>query len=135
MIFIEWGQSKMAGDAKSQYSESAGYYIDVEVPNNQLDYKRHTRSKQREEKYNEVWKKTKVNINDIVESFVPNHKIRTEGGIKLVFEDEKYRIKADKSAGYLRIYDIKKKRYVDLNGNPGSNEQTHFKIKKWEEME
>jgi hypothetical protein len=34
----------------------------------------------------------------------------------------------------LRIYDIEKKVYVKLDGTPGNDKQTHFKILKREEM-
>ena len=37
-------------------------------------------------------------------------------------------------AGYLRIYNKKIKRYVTLDGVPGNNKDTHFKILKREEM-
>lgn len=43
-------------------------------------------------------------------------------------------IDADMVAGYLRIYDKRTKKNVKLNGLPGSNKETHFKILKRREM-
>ncbi|SFC27225.1 hypothetical protein SAMN05216254_1508 [Bifidobacterium bifidum] len=51
-----------------------------------------------------------------------------------MFENARWRIDADMVAGYLRIYDKRTKKNVKLNGLPGSNKETHFKILKRREM-
>ena len=38
------------------------------------------------------------------------------------------------AAGYLRIKNKNTNQYVKLDGKPGSNDETHFKIKKRSEM-
>ena len=121
-------------DSKSCYSEASNYYIEVDVAQNEIDAKRYERSKERERRYNDNWKKIMVNINEIVDRFTPG----CEGyrdGVKFVFENERYLIKADMPAGYLRIYDKENKCYVMPDGSPCvSADKSHFKIKKREDM-
>ena len=74
-----------------------------------------------------------VDLNDIVWTFTPGA-IGSVHGVKYEFENDHYVIKADMAAGYLRIYDKHLKKYVKLDGTPGSLEETHFKIKKRSEM-
>lgn len=126
-------------DYKSAYSDISKDYIENIVPTNSVDQERYKRSKERELKFNENWKKQKVNLNEIVDKFVP--KIdevvtqKSEGGVKYNFIGERYIVKCDKVAGYLRIYDKKTKSYCKLDGTPSKNpEETHFKIKRREEM-
>ena len=122
-------------DNKSGYSEESKDYIEKKVKNSEQDKRRYERSKEREKQHNKNWSKTKVNLNDIISKFVPNIlKQYTESGVKYCWEGEKYKVIADKVAGYLRIYDKGLKRFVKLDGTPGSNEETHFKIMKKEEM-
>ncbi len=74
-----------------------------------------------------------MNINNVVRDFVPG----AEGqitGYKYIYNGERYQVVADMVAGYLRIKDKKTNQYVKLNGKPGSNNETHFKILKREEM-
>ncbi len=120
-------------DYKDGYSNASQNYVGNVVTSNDVDRERYSRSKAREELYNDNWRKQMVNINDIVNQFVPNSTGYSKGP-KYIFENENYTIKADMSAGYLRIYDKKRKRYVKLDRTPGSNEETHFKIKKRSEM-
>lgn len=42
---------------------------------------------------------------------------------------------ADMASGYLRIFDKNQKTYIKLDGTPGTDKETHFKIKKREEMQ
>ena len=118
----------MDHDAKSLYSETSNYYVE----NNRSNYS-YEKSKERESKYGSLWEKQKVNINDIVDEFTPNFHAK-ESGSKIRFIDDDYQVVADMAAGYLRIYDCNSKTYVKLDGNPGKASETHFKIKKREEM-
>jgi hypothetical protein len=126
-------------DYKSIYSEISNDYIEYVVPKSLLDEGRYNRSKERERKFNENWIKHKVNLNEIIDYFIPEEfdvvTQKTEGGVKYNFEGNRYIIKCDKVAGYLRIYDKQAKSYCLLDGTPSrSQEKTHFKIKRREEM-
>lgn len=126
-------------DYKAAYSDISNEYITTTVPQNDIDKERYDRSKDRESRNNENWNKQKVNLNDIVYKFIPTKgeviKTKTEGGVKYVFEGDRYKIKCDKVAGYLRIYDKEKKGFCKLDGTISrNNSETHFKIKRREEM-
>lgn len=126
-------------DYKQAYSDISKDYIENIVPSNPIDQARYDRSKAREALYNENWMKQKVNLNEIVDKFVPFLEgfvsERSEGGVKYNFEGERYIVKCDKVAGYLRIYDKTTKSYCLLDGTPSKdNLLTHFKIKRREEM-
>ncbi len=120
-------------DSKQRYSDNSHGYVDNDVPNSTVDRKRYDSSKNREAKWNENWKKQPVNLNDIVNRFTPGAQGRRKG-VKYVFENTRWRIDADMVAGYLRIYDKRAKKHVTLDGIPGGNEETHFKILKRKEM-
>lgn len=120
-------------DKKANYSAASKKYVSHTSQSNSVDAERHRRSKERERKYNANWSKNEVNINDAVSKFAPNSQ-GVSKGVKYVFESQRYVVKADMSAGYLRIYDKQLKKYVKLNGQPGNNSDTHFKIKKRSEM-
>ncbi len=120
-------------DAKTPYSTVSNYYVTTTVPSSSIDQGRYDRSKERERKYNENWSKQKVNINDIVDRFAPGCNGSVEG-VKYVFKGPDYSVIADMASGYLRIKDNKSGEYLKLNGTPGNREETHFKIKKKEEM-
>ena len=122
------------GDSKSRYSDFSNHYVEVAVRQSDLEQARYNRSKEREKRHNENWIKQKVNINDIVRKFTPEDRTGHSNGVKYVFENEKYAIKADMASGYLRIYDKKKKIYLKIDGTPGNLEETHFKIKRRGEM-
>lgn len=126
-------------DSKSTYSEASEYYVNVTVPQNDIDRRRYVRSKDREKKWNQDWLKNKVNVNEVVDRFVPKgdpkRSFHTEGGVKFDFEGTRYKIKCDKVAGYLRIFDKKVGMFCKLDGTPSDDlKVTHFKIIKREEM-
>ncbi len=126
-------------DYKSAYSDISKDYVENVVPTNSVDQGRYARSKIRESKYNDEWVKQKVNLNEIVDQFVPSVEgfvaQHSEGGVKYDFEGNRYIVKCDKVAGYLRIYDKQAKSYCKLDGTPSDNlNETHFKIKRREEM-
>ena len=120
-------------DYKSVYSEASQYYIEKTVSSSEVEQGRYSRSKQREAKHNEQWKKQPVNLNDICDKFAPGDSGHKEG-VKFVFEGDRYKIKADMAAGYLRIYDKASRCYLKLDGTPGTLDETHFKIYRREEM-
>ena len=121
-------------DSKKLYSEASHHYIEVDVCRNKIDAERYKRSKRREDAYNDMWMKSPVNVNEIVERFAPNAKA-TRHGVKFEFEGDHYIVKADMPSGYLRIYDKEAHSYVTLDGTPSSDlDETHFKILKREEM-
>ena len=120
-------------DYKSGYSQASSAYVNTVVPSNKIDKERYKRAKEREALYNNNWIKQKVNINEIVKKFAPNS-IGKVCGMKYKFFGDRYNVIADMSAGYLRIYDKKLKRWVKLDGTIGNAEETHFKIKRREEM-
>ena len=126
-------------DYKSAYSDISKDYIKNTVPSNSVDQNRYNRSKAREAKYNDTWMNQKVNLNKIVDKFVPSVESfveqHSEGVVKYDFEGEHYIVKCDKVAGYLRIWDKQAKSYCLLDGTPiKNNSLTHFKIKRREEM-
>ena len=117
-------------DYKTDYSENSKNYINNIVPSSNIDLKHYNVSKQKEKLHNDDWNKQKVNLNDIVNKFVPDSK----GGYKYVFSGEKYVVVTDMVAGYLKIIDKKTNQPLKLNGKPGSKKETHFKILKRSEM-
>lgn len=126
-------------DYKSAYSDISKDYIENVVPYSEIDQQRYDRSKLREARNNENWLKQKVNLNEIVDRFVPEVdgfvETHSEGGVKYDFEGPRYIVKCDKVAGYLRIYDKETKMYCTLDGTSSRNgDETHFKIKRREEM-
>lgn len=120
-------------DSKTAYSAAAYIYAMRTRHYSMLDAMRYYRSKLRELKYNENWKKNMVNLNDVVKKFTPGAKGKATG-VKFEFKSEKYVIKVDMPSGYLRIQNRKTGDYLKLDGTPGSNAETHFKIKKRREM-
>lgn len=121
-------------DAKTPYSSTSAIYVTSAINNSNTEQDRYNRSKAREKKFNSNWSKQKVNINDVVNQFTPNCTGKAHG-VKYEFENDRYVIKADMASGYLRIYDKTLKSYVKLDGSPSKNrDETHFKIKKREEM-
>ena len=129
-------------DYKDAYSDVSKYFIEQKVPVDSLEKDRYDRSKVRESKYNEDWKKQSVNLNEIVDEFILDKgevpKVDTaheKKGVKYTFIGSQYDIICDKASGYLRIYDKNVKQYCQLDGTPSSDQKlTHFKIKKREEM-
>ncbi len=74
-----------------------------------------------------------MNINEIIDRFAPKFTSKVNKQ-KMIFFGERYNVIADMASGYLRIYDNVTKTYVKLDGTPGNDKETHFKIKKREEM-
>ncbi len=120
-------------DSKSAYSETSKHYIEVKVPESAVEQGRFDRSKLRESQYNENWKKQKVNLNEIVDQFCPQFRVK-EKGEKYIFKGERYDVSADMVAGYLRIYDNSIKDWIKLDGSIDTDGSGHYKIKKREEM-
>ncbi|WP_288801155.1 hypothetical protein [uncultured Fibrobacter sp.] len=121
-------------NAKERYSETSKEYCEIKVPSSPLDLARYKRCKERERKFNENWKKEKVNIIDMVNRYAPNAKVYTKG-YKFYFEGPDNVVICDMVAGYLRIQNKKTKLFYRLDGSlTKSNERTHFKIKRREEM-
>lgn len=121
-------------DSKTSYSIAAKFFARVMSHGSMLDAIRYARSKLRESKFNENWKKHMVNLNDVVNQFTPGVKGKPKG-VKFQFENANYIVKVDMPSGYLRIYDKKAKMYTKLDGTPSeSREETHFKIMKRKEM-
>ena len=85
-----------------------------------LDAIRYYRSKVRESKFNENWKKHMVNLNDVVNQYTPGVKGKPKG-VKYQFENNKYIIKVDMPSGYLRIYDKSAKMYTKIDGTPSTD--------------
>ena len=115
-------------DAKSGYSETATKFTHSESGKFEG-----LKSKAREAKYNENWKTQSVNINEVVEKFAPNAEGVVKNG-KFIYFGDSYNIITDMTSGYLRIMKVSTKEYVKLDGTPGSLKETHFKIKRREEM-
>lgn len=120
-------------DSKTSYSIAAKFFARVMSHGSMLDAIRYARSKLRESKFNENWKKHMVNLNEIVDQFTPGVKGK-RAGVKYQFENANYIVKVDMPSGYLRIWDKSLKSYIKLDGTPGNNEETHFKVKKRKEM-
>lgn len=121
-------------DDKDKYSNAAKDYMTLDINEYEKDKNRAIKSEQRREKYEANWNINKVNLNEIVNLFCPNAIGETQSGIKFVFKNEHYAIECDKVAGYLRIYDRKLKKYIKLDGSIGNRDETHFKIKKRDEI-
>lgn len=128
----------VCGDYKEKYSAVSKLYVEETIQKSSIDIERYDRAKGREALYNEEWKRNPVNINEIVDRFIPSskpHSAYSQSGCKYIFEGDRYIVKCDKVGGYLRIFDKQLKMYCDINGIPSrSNNKTHFKIKKREEM-
>lgn len=121
-------------DNKKRYSELSSKYLEDDVNNNEIDKNRFIKSKERERKFGNNWEKNKVNLNEIVDKFCPGAVGKTESGVKYNYSNGIYTIKCDKVSGYLRIFDERIKKFVKLDGKPGTRNETHFKIKKRSEM-
>lgn len=115
-------------DTKSGYSSEAHNYMQSELNQSVIE-----KSKTREGRYNKNWEKQSVNINEVVEKFAPDASGRVVNG-KFIYFGENYNVIADLPSGYLRIYSKQKREYVTLEGKTGTDEETHYKIKRREEM-
>lgn len=120
-------------DSKSLYSDASREYVSVDVQEQAQAQRWYNKSKARKAKYDKKWKMTPVNINEIVDQFAPGAK-GEKRKIKYLYRGERYNVVADMASGYLRIYDTTIKEYVQLDGTPGNDDETHFIIKKREDM-
>ena len=72
-------------DYKTRYSIASNTYIKKTVPENHLDQERYQRSKERERKWNKDWVKQSVDLNEVVNKFIPtndpNRHIKTNSGV------------------------------------------------------
>ena len=116
-------------DDKAFYSKKSASYIEDRT-DSEVGY---NKSKEREAKHNADWETNKVDLNKVIEKFAPNYDYKTNGS-KMIFYGVDYNVVADMASGYLRIYDNKKKRYIQTNGKPGTEKETHYKIKRRKEM-
>lgn len=120
-------------DSKSLYSDASREYVSVDVQEQAQAQRWYNKSKARKAKYDKKWKMTPVNINEIVDQFAPGAK-GEKRKIKYLYRGERYNVVADMASGYLRIQDSITKEYLHLDGTPGNDDDTHFKIKRREEM-
>lgn len=121
-------------DTKSDYSNASKHYLDDIVPHSPVEKERVRKAKEREAKYNDVWLKHPVNINNIVDEFAPGAKGRKKG-YKRKYVGTNYIVLADMIAGYLRIIDKHVGRYITLDRIPSDDQSlTHFKILKRKDM-
>ena len=120
-------------DSKSNYSNTASAKTS-EASSNPKIQAAYVRAKEEERRFNSNWSKNKVNLNDLVEKFAPIHATKLEGSRKYNIIGKNYIIKVDLFSGSARVFDRTIKRYVKLDGTKGTLDQTHFKIKKREEM-
>ena len=107
------------------------HYVENNITEAESEY---NNSKERENKYNANWMKQKVNLNEIVERFTPGAEGEQKGNVKFIFSGERYNVVTDMASGYLRIYDKVLRKYVKLDGTVGNRKETHYKIKRREEM-
>lgn len=123
-------------NSKDDYSDASKFYCEVLAKNSPVVKSRYDRSKEREQKYNENWKKFMVNLNDLVDKYAPNamvniYKNKNDEKVKFEWKGELYTVCADKCSGCVRVHVNNKKIYFDINGNVSFNGNlTHFKIKK-----
>ena len=120
-------------DSKSLYSDASDEFVNKDVQEEAQAQRWYNKSKVREAKYDKKWKMAPVNINEIVDQFAPGAK-GEKRKIKYLYRGERYNVVADMASGYLRIYDTTIKEYVQLDGTPGNDDETHFIIKKREDM-
>lgn len=140
-------------DAKTEYrthvwSQKKKSFFDPEIA------KKISNGMARSAKYKDKWKS--ININDFVEKYTPDPIITVDKG-KIFFtsRDGKTAVIADLGGTYCRLADMENPRkpfYLDINGKDPRNytdskgkhhgrskserrEITHFRIKKWYEME
>ena len=126
-------------DSKDLYSEASSKFVEEVLDVGEIDAaveaatRQYESSKAREAKYNSRWKAQSVNINEVVELFAPDS-IGSRKNVKYIFEGAAYNVVCDMAAGYLRVFKKASRKYVKLDGQNGSNAETHFKIKRREEL-
>ena len=128
-------------DSKTTYSTTVSKVKQASTSNNELKTQL-SDGKARAEKYGSGW--DSVNINEVVDKFVPGATSYESHG-KIFFENGgQYIVIADVAGGYLRIQDISAGQYVyvTINGEhrpPNISKSkwkqlTHYRIKKLEDM-
>ncbi|TPF80094.1 hypothetical protein BW12_09180 [Bifidobacterium sp. UTCIF-3] len=120
-------------DTKSEYSAASKRYLEDVVPQSPMEQERVRKAKERESLYNDDWIKQSVNLNDVIEIFAPKSVWRKKG-YKYKYVGRDYIVLADMIAGYLRIIDRHSSEFVKLDGTPGTDPETHFKILKRKDM-
>ncbi|MEE1296429.1 MAG: hypothetical protein UHD09_06260 [Bifidobacterium sp.] len=124
-------------DNKAAYSAASRDFVDSALAGSADDKRYYDRAKRAEARFNEEWKQTgMVNLNEICDRFAPGARGKRVRG-KFEFQGERYTVVADMSAGYVRIGKTLPDgytQYLKLDGKPGDNKETHFKIKRREEM-
>lgn len=121
-------------NAKEVYSKLSQYYVEYAVPSTPDLQSGYIASKKREALFNENWKKNKVNINEIIDKYTPNVTPKVHG-VKSVWKNKDYIIKADMASGYLKVYDRNLKTFLDKYGNlVPDGPDSHMKILRKEEM-
>jgi len=74
-----------------------------------------------------------VNLNEIIDQFCPNFTVKEKGN-KFIFKGDRYDVSADMVGGYLKIFDKSIGNWIRLDGSIATDENSHYKIKKREEM-
>ena len=116
-------------DYKASYSAVSKEEIQLNVVETSKKKEQYDNAKKLEQKYNNIWKKNLVDINEVIRKFTPNAEPKIKGS-KIEYISDKYHIKADMFAGYLRIFDRKTGKALKPDKTPGNLDETHFKIKK-----
>lgn len=121
-------------DQKTAYSQASEYYVEAALDSSAANHVAYEKSKERQRKHGENWKKQPVNINEICDKFAPGDSGAIRGQ-KFIFEGPRYVVQADMAAGYLRIWDKQLRAHIKLDGTPSKDRRkTHFRIKRREEM-
>ena len=120
-------------DTKAAYSAASKDYIDNIVPSSTKEQERYRAAKAREAMYNDDWIKLSVNINDMVAEYTPEA-VGRKKGYKYKYVSKDWIVLADMIAGYLRLIDRRTGEFVKLDGTPGKDWETHFKILKRKDM-
>lgn len=121
-------------DSKDLYSDASSDFVEKDAANQEEAKHLYEKSKDREAKHNEEWKKYPVNINEIVDKYAPGAKGEI-AGVKYIYKGERYSVLADMASGYLRVQDTVTKMHLKFDGSfTKDDEGTHFKIMRREEM-
>ncbi len=127
-------------DSKTEYTTNVNKLKQAAESNSELAMYLNN-GKARADKYGPGWES--VDINDVVEKFVPNATIRKSHGKIIYSNGGQFEVVADVAGGYLRIQDVTKSfEYVSMSGEYKPKDigrskwkqMTHYRIKKKEEM-
>lgn len=116
-------------DAKGYYSTNAEKARIMAEKSSTMSKKQHG-SDVRVAKFRSQWKT--VDINEIVSKYANGSEPYVNGG-KIIYhnEDSDYSVVADSFHGYLRIQNVKTRKYLDLEGKESiKQEDTHFNFQK-----